>query len=166
MLGEALKYLARDARLQEQLRAHPEQIPEFIEECLRLESRIRADTRLARRSTTLAGIDIPAGTSLALFLGAANRDPQRFDHPGELRLGRPNCREHVAFGRGIHSCPGGPLARSEGRIAVEPILARTRDLSLSEAHHGRDADQHFTYEPSWLLRALRELNIEFRPVRP
>ena len=49
--------------------------------------------------------------------GAANRDPRRFDNPNDIRLDRPNQLEHVAFGRGIHACPGGPLARAEAKRA-------------------------------------------------
>ena len=71
---------------------------------------------------------------------------------------------HIAFGRGMHSCPGAPLARAEGRISVERILDRMRDIRLSEEHHGPVADRRFEYEPTWVLRGLRELHIEFTPV--
>ncbi len=56
-----------------------------------------------------------AGTPVMLLNGAANRDPRRFECPAEFRVDRPNAKEHIAFGRGAHSCPGGPLARAEGR---------------------------------------------------
>ena len=67
-------------------------------------------------------------------------------------------------GAGAHACPGGPLARAEGRISVERILDRTRDIRLSEEHHGPAGDRRFDYEPTWVLRGLRELHIEFTPV--
>lgn len=164
LLSEALIYLAQDPQLQDRLRAEPERIPTFIEECLRLQSPIKTDFRMVKRDTTLDGVTLAAGTPMAIMLGAANRDPQRFDAPDELRIDRKNSREHMAFGRGIHSCPGGPLARAEGRFSIERILARTRDIRLSEEHHGPVGDRRFSYAPTWLLRAVSELHLEFTPV--
>ena len=71
-----------------------------------------------------------------LLNGAANRDPRRFECPAEFRIDRPNAQSHIAFGRGVHSCPGGPLARAEGRVSLERILDRMRNIRLSEEHHG------------------------------
>ena len=110
-----LKYLCEYPELQDELRAHPERIPGFIEEALRIESPVKADFRLARRATSVAGVDIAAGTPVMLLNGAANRDPRLFECPAEFRIDRPNAKVHIAFGRGVHSCPGGPLARVEGR---------------------------------------------------
>jgi cytochrome P450 len=119
LLATALKYLAEYPELQDELRAHRERIPDFIEETLRIESPVKADFRLARRAATVAGVDIAPGTPVMLLNGAANRDPRRFECPAEFRIDRPNVREHIAFGRGSHSCPGGPLARAEGRVSIE-----------------------------------------------
>ena len=69
----------------------------------------------------------------------------------------------MAFGRGPHTCPGAPLARAEGRITFERVLARTRNIRLSEAHHGPPQARRFEYEPTWILRGLRALHIEFDP---
>jgi cytochrome P450 len=125
---------------------------------------VKADFRLARRSTSIAGVDIPAGTPVMLLNGAANRDPRRFECPAEFRVDRPNAQSHVAFGRGVHSCPGGPLARAEGRISLERLLDRTRDLRLSEEHHGPPDDRRFTWENTWILRGLTKLHLEFETV--
>jgi cytochrome P450 len=97
-----------------------------------MDSPIKSDFRLTKRTTALAGVPLPAGTPLAIFNGATNRDPGRFEAPHEFRVGRPNVREHIAFGRGIHSCPGAPLARSEGRVTVNRILSRTPDIRFSD----------------------------------
>jgi cytochrome P450 len=96
--------------------------------------------------------------------GAANRDPRRCECPHEFRLDRPNAQAHIAFGRGAHSCPGGPLARAEGRVSLERILDGTRNIRLSEEHHGPPGQRHFRYEPTWILRGLTKLHIEFDPV--
>lgn len=163
LLATALRYLAEHPELQDELRAHRDRIPDFVEEALRIESPVKADFRLAKRATTVGGVDIDAGTPVMLLNGAANRDPRRFECPEEFRLGRPNVKEQMAFGRGAHSCPGGPLARTEGRISLDRILHRTRDIRLSEEHHGPATDRRFAYEPTWILRGLRELHIEFTP---
>jgi cytochrome P450 len=163
LLAVGLKYLCEYPELQDQLRAHPERIPDFIEETLRIESPVKADFRLARRASSVGGVDITPGTPVMLLNGAANRDPRRFECPAEFRLDRPNAKDHIAFGRGAHSCPGGPLARVEGRVSIERILDRTRDIRLSEAHHGPAGNRHFEYEPTWVLRGLHELHIEFTP---
>jgi cytochrome P450 len=163
LLAAAIRQLAEQAELQSRLREHPDLIPDFIEETLRLESPVKTDFRLARRSTSVAGVAIKAGTPVMLLNGAANRDPRRFECPAEFRLDRPN-QAHIAFGRGVHSCPGGPLARVEGRISIERLLNRMEDIRLAEAHHGPEGHHRFAYEPTWILRGLSELHIEYRPV--
>lgn len=163
LLATSLKYLAEYPELQDELRERRELIPAFIEEALRLESPVKADFRLARRTTTVGGVEIEAGTPVMLLNGAANRDPRRFECPAEFRLDRPNTKEHIAFGRGHHSCPGGSLARAEGRISIERILDRMHDIRFSEEHHGPDGARRFEYEPTWVLRGLHELHLEFTP---
>jgi cytochrome P450 len=163
LLATGLKYLCEYPELQDELRAHPDRIPGFIDEALRIESPVKADFRLARRHTSIAGQDIAAGTPVVLLNGAANRDPRLFECPAEFRMDRPNAKVHIAFGRGVHSCPGGPLARAEGRVSIERILERMRDIRLSEEHHGPPEARHFEYEPTWVLRGLHELHIEFTP---
>ena len=163
LLASALKHLAEHPDLQDELRAHNDRIPAFIDEMLRVESPVKADFRLARRSTSIGGVDVPAGTPVMLLNGAANRDPRRFECPAEFRVDRPNAAAHIAFGRGAHSCPGGPLARVEGRVTLERILDRMRDIRLSEEHHGPAGERHFHYEPTWILRGLTRLHLVFEP---
>jgi cytochrome P450 family 150 subfamily A5 len=69
-------------------------------------------------------------------------------------------REHLAFGRGIHSCPGGPLARVEARIALERLFDRTSEIRISESAHGPAGDRRFAYIPAYILRGLKELHVE------
>ena len=164
LLAAALKHLAEHPELQDELRVHTERIPDFIEEALRMESPVKTDFRLAKRTTTIGGVEIAAGTPVAMLNGAANRDPRRFECPHEFRVDRPNVQAHIAFGRGVHSCPGGPLARAEGRVSIERLLQRTRNIRLSEEHHGPAGDRRFSYEPTWILRGLTKLYLEFDPV--
>jgi cytochrome P450 len=164
LLAAALKHLAEHPEVQEHLREDRDQIPSFIEEVLRVESPVKTDFRLTRRTTTVGGVEVKAGTPLMLLNGAANRDPRRFECPHEFRIDRPNAEAHMAFGRGAHSCPGGPLARVEGRVSLERILERMQNIRLSDEDHGPPADRHFRYEPTWILRGLTKLHIEFDPV--
>ena len=164
LLGSAMKYLAEFPELQERLRADRTLIPNFVEECLRLSTPIKTNFRLALRRTTIGGVDIEPGTPIMVLNAAVSRDPARFDTPDEFRISRPNVREHIAFGRGIHTCPGGPLARTEARITVERALSRMRNIRFAPAHHGSEANRHFAYEPSWMIRGLQELRLEFDPV--
>ena len=163
LLAAALKHLAEHPELQDELRAHRDEIPNFLEEVLRIESPVKADFRLARRHTTVGGVDIAAGTPVMLLNGAANRDPRRFECPAEFRVDRPNAQSHLAFGRGNHSCPGAPLARAEGRVSLERILDRMHDIRLSEEHHGPPGARRFSYAPTWVLRGLTDLHLEFTP---
>ncbi len=163
MLAAALKYLAENPAVQDELRAHTERIPEFIEETLRVESPVKADFRLARRTTTIGSVEVKAGTPVMMLNGAANRDPRQFDHPSQFDIDRAGIRTHIAFGRGNHSCPGGPLARAEGKVAIERILARMHDIRLSDEHHGPPGSRRFRYEPTWVLRGLSSLHIEWTP---
>jgi cytochrome P450 len=163
LLSSALRVLADRPELQAQLRENRDLIGPFMEEALRFESPTKIDFRLARKTTTLGGVHIPAGTVLMLCLGAANRDPRKFESPDEFRLDRKNVREHIAFGRGIHTCAGAPLARVEGRVTLNKLLDRMRDITISPAEHGPAAQRQYRYEPTFLLRGLTELHIEFTP---
>ena len=64
-------------------------------------------------------------------------------------------------GAGIHTCPGAPLARAEARVAIERLLDRTTDIRISEAHHGPAGARHYSYVPTYILRGLTELHLEF-----
>jgi cytochrome P450 len=128
-----------------------------------MESPVKTVFRMVRKSTTVGDLDAPAGTNVMVSPGAVNRDPQRFDNPHEFDLDRKNVREHLAFSRGIHSCPGAPLARAEGRVSVERILDRMADITVSEEKHGPLDARRYVYEPTFILRGLTELNIEFTP---
>lgn len=160
LLSTALQLVAEDAELQAALRNSPDKIPNFNEECLRFESPIKGDFRLARATTTLGGVEIPAGTTLMVHLGAANRDPRHFDNPNVFDPDRPNARRHIGFGRGVHSCIGAPLARAEGRVLLERLLARTTAITIDEAEHGPAGARRYDYVPTYVLRGLTDLHVK------
>jgi cytochrome P450 family 150 subfamily A5 len=164
LLGTMLRLMGERPDLQDRLRSERERIPSFVEECVRLESPLQGEFRLARVHTTVGGVDIPAGTSVYLANGAANRDPRQFDHPAELRLDRQNGRQHLGFGFGIHTCAGAPLARAEARVSAERLLERLADIRISEAYHGPPGARRYEYTPLFLMRGLENLHLEFTPV--
>jgi cytochrome P450 family 150 subfamily A5 len=111
--------------------------------------------------TTVGDQSIGAGSTLMVINGAANRDPRRFDDPNTFDPDRKNARQHLAFGRGIHSCPGAPLARAETRVGLERLLDRTTSLRISEERHGPAGARRYDYIPTYILRGLTQLHIEF-----
>lgn len=165
LLGSALRIIAEQPDLQQALRRDHGLIPNFIEEALRFESPVKGDFRLSRVPVTVGGVEIPAGTTVMVVNAAANRDPERFPDPDTFDPGRKNARQHLAFGRGIHTCPGSPLARAETRVAIERILQRTSDIRISEQHHGPAGAREFHYVPTYILRGLTELHLEFTPAQ-
>jgi cytochrome P450 len=165
LLGSVLRVLGDRPEYQSILREDRSLIRAFVEESLRFDSPTKVDFRLARTSTRIGDLDVPAGTVVMLGLAAANRDPRKFEDPNEFRLDRRNAHDHVAFGRGLHTCAGAPLARMEGHVTLNRLLDRMSDIGISESVHGPAGNRRYTYEPTFLLRGLVELHIEFTPTR-
>ena len=163
LLSAAMRVIGENPEIQDALRGDRKLIPSFLEETLRLESPVKSHFRLAERSTTIGGCPVPAGATVMLLPGASNRDPAKFASPNDFRADRPNVREHIAFGRGAHSCPGAPLARTEGRISMNRILDRMADIRIDESQHGPASARRYTYEPTFVMRGLIALLIEFSP---
>ena len=164
LLSFGVRILAENPELQKLLREDRSRIPNFVEETLRMESPVKCHFRMARTTTSIGDTEIPAGSTVMLLPGASNRDARKFERPDEFRIDRPNVREHVAFGRGNHSCPGAPLARAEGRISLNRILDRMADIAIAEAEHGPSNARRYTYDPTWQMRGLSELHLEFTPI--
>ncbi|MBU6268565.1 MAG: cytochrome P450, partial [Sphingomonadales bacterium] len=163
LISMAVRLLAEDPALQQRLRADPGRVPDFIEEVLRFDPPVKVAYRLALKDTEVAGVAVPAGSVMTACLVGANRDPAHFDDPDRLDIDRPHARDHMAFSRGLHACPGAPLGRMEARIALEKLLARTGEFHLSEAHHGGDGDRRYNFVPTYTFRSLADLHIEFTP---
>ncbi|MFI6499543.1 cytochrome P450 [Nonomuraea typhae] len=123
LLGNTVLCLDAFPEQQDKVRADRSSIPAVIEESLRYLTPFAAIGRSTTRETELGGVTIPADQLLMLWLGAANRDPREFADPFTFDPGRdPN--PHLGFGRGIHFCLGAPLARLEGRVALNILLDR------------------------------------------
>ncbi|MCU1367437.1 MAG: cytochrome [Ilumatobacteraceae bacterium] len=163
LLGSAVQLIAEDQELQALLRTRRDLVPNFIEECLRIESPIKGDFRLSKVATTDGGLDIPAGTTLMLLMAAANRDPRRFEDPATFDVNRANARQHISFGRGPHTCPGAPLARAEARVSIERLLDQTSAIRISDSEHGPAGSRRFSYVPTFILRGLTRLHLELTP---
>jgi cytochrome P450 len=163
LLGNSIRLLAERPELQQELRDDRSRIGGFIEEMLRLEGSVKATFRLARRDTCVGGVDIPAGKRVVVAVSAANRDARRWEDPREFRLGRPKIKEHLAFGRGAHTCAGAPLARAEVAAILDRLLEHTALISLNEEKHGPAGARRIAYEPSFIIRGLDQLHVDLKP---
>ncbi len=164
LLGTALQTLGERPELQQRLRDDRSLVSPFIEETLRLEPPINGTFRLSRTPTKVRDTEIPAGSTVMILPSGANRDPRAFEDPDELRLDRENARQHIAFGHGIHTCAGAPLARAESNVSLQRILDRMADIRISESHHGSVGARHWEYTPTWMLRGHDRLYLEFTPI--
>jgi cytochrome P450 len=138
------------------LRERPELLRNFIEESLRYDAPVQGLWRRTTCPVEVRGVEIPAGASVILRYGAANRDPEEFDDPNRFDITRANANNHVAFGLGAHFCIGAALARQEMLTSFEVLLARLDDLALAEALPTP------AHEPNFFLRPLKGLPISFR----
>lgn len=162
-LASCLLFAAEIPGLQQQLREDRSLIPSFIEEVLRLQGTTKATFRLARRNTRIGNTEVPAGTKVVVAFAAANRDPRRWDKPNEFQLDRPMLRQHLAFGRGPHTCSGAPLARTEAHVVLESFFDNTSEIRLSEEHHGTAGNRKLDFEPSYIVRGLTNLHLKLKP---
>jgi cytochrome P450 len=154
MLGGALLLLLEHPDQLERCRNEPSWIPRVLNEAMRLESSVQWVPRIVMSDTEIAGTPIPADSYVLIVFASANRDPERFEDPDRFDPSRRDVGDQIAFGTGIHSCIGAPLARLEGRIAVERLLARLVDIRLAPGHEIR-------HVPSPSFRGLQSLPIIF-----
>jgi cytochrome P450 len=145
------------------LMQHPEQlallqsdlslVESAVEEFLRFEGPAAVVVRIAKKPMEIGGEKIALGERVFLGLNAADHDPTRFDDPHCLNVPRPG-RKHIAFGQGVHTCLGAPLARLEGRVAFEMLLERFTGFEL------RSTDLEWRDE--LITRGLKSLPISFQ----
>jgi cytochrome P450 len=156
-LTAAARLLAEQPELRARLAADRSKVKGFVEEVLRLESPTQGLFRTTVQETTIRGVIIPAGATIHLRYGAANRDEAVFPDAATLDVDRPNAARHLAFSHGEHMCPGAPLSRFELAIAVHTLLDRVADIRL-------DPEQSsFRYHPGFVLRGLEALHVLLEP---
>ena len=130
LIGNGVLALLRHPDQLQRLREDPSLIPSAVDELLRFDSPVQTDFRRALEDCEVNGFPLKKRDNIVVLLGAANRDPDVFEDPDRLDVGRGD-RSHLSFGRGIHHCIGAPLARLEGRIVLEMLLERFSQISLS-----------------------------------
>jgi cytochrome P450 len=157
LISHCVLTLLRNPWSIELLRSRPELIPAAIEEVLRLQSSVQFfPSRSALADIEIAGTTIPKGSPIFLMYGAANRDPRRFPDPNTFDPERKD-NEHVGWGRGIHVCFGGPLARLEVNTALEAFLRRVENPRLVEDPP--------PYRISQVFRGPRHVLVDFDEIR-
>ncbi|WP_435244889.1 cytochrome P450 [Streptomyces sioyaensis] len=137
LIGNGTLALLRHPDQLARLRSDPALTDNAVEELLRYDSPVQLTVRFALQDAEVAGVPVPAGSTLLLLIGAANRDPAAYDHPERLDIGRTPLR-HLAFGQGIHFCLGAPLARLETQIALRMLLARAPQVRLADEPEWKD----------------------------
>ena len=165
LLGAALQLIGERPDLQQLLRDERDRIPNFVEESLRIESPVKGDFRLSRVPTTVGGVDIPAGTTVMVLNGAANRDPRHFDDPDRVRR-RPRERAPAPRVRARRPHLPGRAARPrrgprQHRAPPRPHGATSGSPRPSTAPPGA---RRYEYVPTYILRGLRALHLEFTSV--
>ena len=156
LIGNTVRRLLEDPGRWADIVAHPELIPKAVEETLRYDPSVPVWRRVTTRPVTLAGVDLPEGARLFLWLAAAGRDEAAFDHPGYFDLYRPEPERHLAFGKGLHYCLGANLGRLEAQIAVAELARRYPRLRLAP-------DQPLSFHPNISFRGPQLLKVRSRP---
>jgi cytochrome P450 len=160
-LTEGVMLLAKHPDVWAKLQADPAgYAPLVTEEVLRLSTPTQGMFRLVTRDVELEGVSIPKGSRLVLVYAGANRDPSVWgDDPDRFDPDRPNLKEHLAFGKGIHFCLGAPLSRVEMQIAFEHLARRLDRIEVQP-------DAELRYHPSFMLRGLMALNVRVTKKTP
>ncbi|NEA60896.1 cytochrome P450, partial [Streptomyces sp. SID13666] len=130
LIGTTVLHLLRHPDQWELLCAEPDRIPAAVEEAARYDTALQGFRRVTTRPVTLAGTELPAGATLFIAFGAANRDGERYPGPDEFDITRTPVR-HLAFGFGAHACPGSQLAREQLRLTLQELTGRLPGLRLA-----------------------------------
>jgi len=150
LIGNGFRALLRHPDQLTLLRERPGLAAAAVEELLRYDSPVQLDMRITTRDLQIGNVAVQSGTLVTLAIGSANHDPERFQRPDELDITRSD-QGNISFGRGIHHCLGAPLARLEGRVALEVLLERFDRIGF-----GPRAPR---YRPSVVLRGLEHFDV-------
>lgn len=138
LIGNAIVALQEHPELAHFLRAHPDLVPDAVEELLRHESPVQVTWRVPRADVTVGDVVVRAGQEVLLSIGAANRDPAVFAEPDRLDVERGG-RRHLAFGHGAHVCAGAAVARVEAQEVLQRLLALDPPIEERELRFTRAA---------------------------
>jgi cytochrome P450 len=150
LIGNGMYTLLKNPEQNADLRQNPEMIRSAVEELLRYESPVQFTARVLKEDIELCGQHIPKKWTILCMLGAANRDPKRFNDPNQLDLKRLN-NQHLAFSAGPHACIGGQLARLEGQVAIHNLVQRFPNMKL--------VGPQPEWAPTFGLRGLTSLRV-------
>jgi cytochrome P450 len=131
LIGNGTLALLQHRDQLERLRDDPSLDRRGVEELLRFDSPVQLTQRITLDDYDVGDVTIPKGQNLIPLLGAANHDPDEFEEPDHLDLGRENANRHLAFGGGHHFCLGASLARLEGAVAIGTLVRRFPDIELA-----------------------------------
>lgn len=131
LIANSLRVLLAHQEQWQQLVEEPARIPAAVDEVLRYSGSIVAWRRKALKDAEIAGVQIPEGAELLLLMGSANRDAGKFDDGEAFDISRPNAREHLSFGFGIHYCLGNMLAKLQAKIVLEEVTRLAPNLRLN-----------------------------------
>ena len=152
LLSNMLNHISYNPNIWKELRKDKGLVDAAIEETLRFDSPVHWVSRRATEDTELSGQTIKKGENIFAIMGSANRDPSHYENPEEFRLDRKQNKDHHTFGHGIHFCMGAPLARLEGRYALEGLLDRFEEVTpLKDAKNQRTSSSMLRgYHHLWL----------------
>lgn len=128
-VGILMHFLATHPGIQQRLRDRPDLLPGANDEILRIHAPLISNRRRAAKAAEIGGRSIEPGAGISINWASANRDERVFGDPDEFRLDR-DPEANLLYGKGIHACPGAPLARLELRVLMEELLARTRAIRM------------------------------------
>jgi cytochrome P450 len=137
LIGNGTVALLRSRDQWQALCDDPSLVPNGVEELLRFDGPVHATQRFATVPSTVGGVDLEPGQGVICHLAAGNRDPERFDHPDDLDVARPDAQS-LTFSSGIHYCLGAALARLEGQEVFSALTRRLPGLQLAEEPVHRD----------------------------
>ncbi|CDY77578.1 putative cytochrome P450 hydroxylase [Caballeronia glathei] len=130
MIGNALVSLHRNPAQLEKLKNNPSLMPKAVAECIRYDGSVQMVTRVVSEDVEIAGVKLARDTALFASIGAANRDPARFDDPDTLDIERDDHGRLLSFGGGIHYCLGARLALLELETSLAALFERAPNLRL------------------------------------
>lgn len=158
LITNGMLTMLRNPWLLERLREEPDLVIRTVEELLRFEPPVQfLPQRVALEDITIAGVTIPAGSSIILALASGSRDPAHVREPDRFDPDRMY-NQHLGFGGGIHACFGAPLARLEAQMALSQLANRLINPRL--------VTDPPPYRPSATLRGPRHLDVAFDGVLP